>query len=86
MAVLLSEERVTLRYAELEKISEIYFLLTLFQLKAVIVTDLYRQVMGAYLSEPVLDKHSTDETSKCLSFGASSMQGWRVSQEVKIIN
>ena len=36
--------------------------------------------MGAYLSEPVLDKHSTDETSKCLSYGASSMQGWRVSQ------
>ena len=38
--------------------------------------------MGAYLSEPVLDKHSSDESSQCLSYGASSMQGWRVSQEV----
>lgn len=37
--------------------------------------------MGAYLSEPVLDKHSSDEISACLSYGASSMQGWRVSQE-----
>ena len=38
--------------------------------------------MGAYLSEPVLEKHSTDEESLHLSYGASSMQGWRVSQEV----
>ena len=39
--------------------------------------------MGAYLSEPVLDKHSTDENCEFLSHGSSSMQGWRVSQEVK---
>jgi hypothetical protein len=38
--------------------------------------------MGAYLSEPILEKHSTDENGEFLSFGASSMQGWRVSQEV----
>jgi len=40
--------------------------------------------MGAYLSEPIVDKISCDEKSDKakLSFGASSMQGWRVSQEV----
>jgi len=37
--------------------------------------------MGAYLSEPVLEKHSSDEENVKLSYGASSMQGWRVSQE-----
>lgn len=37
--------------------------------------------MGAYLSEPVLEKHSEDGDSDYLSFGSSSMQGWRVSQE-----
>lgn len=37
--------------------------------------------MGAYLSEPVVDKVSTDYSSKRLSYGASSMQGWRVTQE-----
>ena len=40
-------------------------------------------VMGAYLSEPVLEKHSSDEDTVQLSYGASSMQGWRVSQEVR---
>jgi hypothetical protein len=42
--------------------------------------------MGAYLSEPVLEKHSSDENGEFLSFGASSMQGWRVSQEVWIFS
>ncbi|XP_055917685.1 probable protein phosphatase CG10417 [Eupeodes corollae] len=37
--------------------------------------------MGAYLSEPKVDKISTDEMSDFLSVGASSMQGWRNSQE-----
>ncbi|KAK8732822.1 hypothetical protein OTU49_006945 [Cherax quadricarinatus] len=37
--------------------------------------------MGAYLSEPVTEKLSSDEDGKWLSYGASSMQGWRVSQE-----
>lgn len=37
--------------------------------------------MGAYLSEPVIDKVSSDETSGRLNYGASSMQGWRAFQE-----
>lgn len=39
--------------------------------------------MGAYLSEPIVEKISCDEKSneQKLSYGASSMQGWRVSQE-----
>ncbi|XP_055838068.1 probable protein phosphatase CG10417 [Episyrphus balteatus] len=37
--------------------------------------------MGAYLSEPKVEKFSTDEMSDFLSVGASSMQGWRNSQE-----
>lgn len=38
--------------------------------------------MGAYLSEPITEKISSDEIGERLSCGASSMQGWRVSQEV----
>lgn len=43
--------------------------------------------MGAYLSEPVLDKLSSDETvdDSKLSYGGSCMQGWRISQEVDIL-
>ncbi|XP_042208857.1 probable protein phosphatase CG10417 [Homarus americanus] len=37
--------------------------------------------MGAYLSEPVTEKLSSDEDGDWLKYGASSMQGWRVSQE-----
>ncbi|XP_064110562.1 probable protein phosphatase CG10417 [Macrobrachium nipponense] len=37
--------------------------------------------MGAYLSVPVTDKISNDEEGKSVAYGASSMQGWRVSQE-----
>ncbi|XP_066596792.1 protein phosphatase 1G-like [Prorops nasuta] len=37
--------------------------------------------MGAYLSEPITKKLSTDEIGTNVSFGASSMQGWRISQE-----
>ncbi|KAH7975666.1 hypothetical protein HPB52_004051 [Rhipicephalus sanguineus] len=37
--------------------------------------------MGAYLSEPVTEKFSTNETGSRISYGASSMQGWRMSQE-----
>lgn len=37
--------------------------------------------MGAYLSVPVTDKISNDEEGKYAAYGASSMQGWRVSQE-----
>ncbi|XP_015607488.1 probable protein phosphatase CG10417 [Cephus cinctus] len=37
--------------------------------------------MGAYLSEPITEKVSSDEVGKNVAFGASSMQGWRVNQE-----
>lgn len=37
--------------------------------------------MGAYLSEPLTEKHSQDEEDGRFKVGASSMQGWRVSQE-----
>lgn len=37
--------------------------------------------MGAYLSEPVTEKFSSDESGTRISYGASSMQGWRMSQE-----
>ncbi|XP_017865497.1 PREDICTED: probable protein phosphatase CG10417 [Drosophila arizonae] len=37
--------------------------------------------MGAYLSHPKTDKASTDEFNEMLVVGASSMQGWRNSQE-----
>ncbi|XP_037728570.1 probable protein phosphatase CG10417 isoform X1 [Drosophila subpulchrella] len=37
--------------------------------------------MGAYLSQPKTDKASTDEFNELLVVGASSMQGWRNSQE-----
>lgn len=38
--------------------------------------------MGAYLSQPKTDKLSSDELNNYLIVGASSMQGWRNSQEV----
>ncbi|KAF7391578.1 hypothetical protein HZH68_011121 [Vespula germanica] len=37
--------------------------------------------MGAYMSKPITNKISTDEVGKNVAFGASSMQGWRISQE-----
>lgn len=37
--------------------------------------------MGAYLSTPIRDKVSDDAETKLVKYGASSMQGWRVSQE-----
>ncbi|XP_032513613.1 probable protein phosphatase CG10417 isoform X3 [Danaus plexippus] len=37
--------------------------------------------MGAYLSQPVTEKISSDEVNEKLECGASSMQGWRVNQE-----
>ena len=40
--------------------------------------------MGAYLSEPNLKKESLDDDLGQLSYGASSMQGWRLEQEVKL--
>ena len=37
--------------------------------------------MGAYLSEPVKEKASEEGGDPRFSYGASSMQGWRISQE-----
>ncbi len=37
--------------------------------------------MGAYLSEPLTEKHSEDMESTKYRVGACSMQGWRVAQE-----
>uniref|UniRef100_A0A182K4I8 protein-serine/threonine phosphatase n=1 Tax=Anopheles christyi TaxID=43041 RepID=A0A182K4I8_9DIPT len=37
--------------------------------------------MGAYLSEPLTTKDSSDESNDYLASGSSSMQGWRISQE-----
>jgi len=39
--------------------------------------------MGAYLSKPICNKESEDEEGSVLSYGASAMQGWRLSQEVR---
>lgn len=37
--------------------------------------------MGAYMSEPVKEKDSESGGDARFSYGASSMQGWRISQE-----
>lgn len=37
--------------------------------------------MGAYLSEPNTQKESQDDSTDRMSYGASSMQGWRLEQE-----
>lgn len=37
--------------------------------------------MGAYLSEPLTTKDSSEEANNLLACGSSSMQGWRISQE-----
>jgi protein phosphatase PTC2/3 len=35
--------------------------------------------MGQTLSEPVVEKHSTDGGDSRVIYGASEMQGWRIS-------
>ena len=40
--------------------------------------------MGAYLSEPITNKETQLEENEELRVASSSMQGWRVSQEVSI--
>ncbi|OWA50145.1 putative protein phosphatase [Hypsibius exemplaris] len=37
--------------------------------------------MGSYLSQPVREKESDDGSQDLVDFGASAMQGWRISQE-----
>ena len=39
--------------------------------------------MGAYLSEPITNKETSVEENDELRVASSSMQGWRVSQEVR---
>jgi hypothetical protein len=39
--------------------------------------------MGAYLSSPICEKDTIEGSNNRLAFAASSMQGWRMSQEVK---
>lgn len=39
--------------------------------------------MGAYMSEPVTEKHSEEAENDRYRVGSCSMQGWRVSQEVR---
>jgi hypothetical protein len=34
--------------------------------------------MGQILSEPIVDKHTTEGADVRLGYGASSMQGWRI--------
>jgi protein phosphatase 1G len=41
--------------------------------------------MGAYLSSPICDKDTIEGSNNRLTFGASSMQGWRMSQEVNLL-
>jgi len=38
--------------------------------------------MGAYMTKPTTTKESEDGSGNGLKYGGSSMQGWRVSQEV----
>jgi serine/threonine protein phosphatase PrpC len=40
-----------------------------------------RRIMGAYLSQPVKEKESSDGGNVKVKFGTSAMQGWRTSME-----
>ena len=40
--------------------------------------------MGAYLNKPVTEKHTETGEGAGIKYGACSMQGWRVNQEVCI--
>ncbi|KAI8589732.1 phosphatase 2C-domain-containing protein [Geranomyces variabilis] len=37
--------------------------------------------MGQTLSEPVVEKHTTEDEDERIAYGASAMQGWRISME-----
>jgi hypothetical protein len=53
----------------------------LFFEKYISIFDIYLK-MGAYLSSPICDKDTIQGSNNDLAFAASSMQGWRMSQEV----
>uniref|UniRef100_A0A1I7XK28 PPM-type phosphatase domain-containing protein n=1 Tax=Heterorhabditis bacteriophora TaxID=37862 RepID=A0A1I7XK28_HETBA len=40
--------------------------------------------MGAYLNKPITEKESESGEGNGLKYGATSMQGWRVNQEIKL--
>lgn len=42
--------------------------------------------MGAFRSKPIVDKVSQDEENDKLRCASSTMQGWRVTQEVGFSN
>ena len=39
--------------------------------------------MGAYLSQPVTTKDSSDGASDAYAYGTTAMQGWRTNMEVR---
>ena len=39
--------------------------------------------MGTFLSKPICEQESEDREGDVLNYGASAMQGWRLSQEVR---
>ena len=41
------------------------------------------RAMGAYLSQPVTRKESSDGSNGAYAYGTSSMQGWRTNMEVR---
>ena len=42
--------------------------------------------MGAYLSQPITDKESTDGEDAKFKYGTTAMQGWRTNMEVRARN
>lgn len=41
--------------------------------------------MGAYLNKPVTDKETEAGENRRVRFAATTMQGWRVNQEVRFV-
>ena len=40
--------------------------------------------MGAYLSQPITDKESSDGEDARFKYGTTAMQGWRTNMEVRL--
>lgn len=57
-----------------------------FRKKRRIIRIEFEHSMGAYLSSPICDKDTHEGANTRLAFAASSMQGWRMSQEVKTLD
>lgn len=41
--------------------------------------------MGAYLNKPIIEKEKEEGSGNGLSYACTTMQGWRVNQEVWIL-